>query len=329
MKAALLTRYGEPLSIEEVPPPIMRDDDVLIDVHATSINPVDVKVRAGSQRGVMRYSLPWITGMDVSGVVAAVGSKVQDFRVGDAVYSSPGFRRPGCFAEQVAIPAAEVARKPANVSHAEAATIPLVGLTAWQCLMPHLAQRTGQKVFIQAGSGGVGSFAIQLARHFGAQVSTTCSPRNTQLVQSLGADTVIDYRTQRFEDVIREVDIVLDALGGTERDRAFAVLRRGGRLASIVSGLPAYTKRFGPNLAVGAVVVSLIRFKLRGALAGVEAASVIRKADGEQLAKITQLVEAGAIRPVVEREYRFSEINAAQDHVQSGRTRGKVAVVLR
>lgn len=326
MQAALLHRYGEPLTIAEVPAPAVGPRDVLIKVHAASVNPIDVKIRAGAQRGAIRYRLPWITGMDVSGEVIGVGAEVTRFSVGDAVFSSPGHRRPGCYAEQVAIPEEEVALKPKNLSHVEAATIPLVGLTAWQSLMPRLAERRGQRVFIQAGSGGVGTFAIQLARHFGAEVATTCSAGNGQLVSGLGADTVIDYRSQRFEDVLSEVDIVLDSLGGSERDRAFPVLKKGGRLATIVSGLPAYTARYGPNLGVLASGLSVVRFKLQGLAAGVQTAAVLRKADGEQLAQIAALVEQGAIRPVVDAVYPLAEIAAAHAHVETGRTRGKVAI---
>ncbi|MFT5679449.1 MAG: NADPH:quinone reductase-like Zn-dependent oxidoreductase [Myxococcota bacterium] len=326
MQAALLHRYGEPLTLAEVPAPIVGPRDVLIRVHAASVNPIDVKIRAGTQRGAMRYKLPWITGMDVSGEVIGVGAEVTRFSMGDEVFSSPGHRRPGCYAEQVAIPEDEVALKPTNLTHTEAATIPLVGLTAWQSLMPRLAEKRGQKVFIQAGSGGVGTFAIQLARHFGAEVTTTCSAANGQLVSGLGADTVIDYHSQRFEEVLSDVDIVLDSLGGEQRDRAFAVLKKDGRLATIVSGLPGYSKRFGPNLGVVASGLSVVRFKLKGLVAGVQTAVVIRRADGEQLAQIAALIEQGAIRPVIDRVYPLAEIAAAHAHVETGRTRGKVAI---
>jgi alcohol dehydrogenase len=328
MQAALLHRYGEPLLLSDVPAPTVGPRDVLIAVHASSVNPIDVKIRAGSQRGALRYRLPWIVGLDVSGEVIAVGEAVRRFSVGDAVFAAPDPRRPGCYAEQVAVAEDAVARKPDNLSHVEAATIPLVGLTAWQCLMPRLSQG-GQRVLIQAGSGGVGTFAIQLARHFGAHVATTCSASSGQLVAGLGADTVIDYRSQRFEEVLSELDIVLDALGGEERDRALSVVRRGGRVASIVSGLPGYTERFGPNLGLLAAVLSVLRFRLRGLVAGVEAAAVLKKPDGQQLAEIAALLSSGAIRPVVERVYPLAEINAAYAHVETGRTRGKVAVAVR
>lgn len=331
MRAAITPRYGPPevIRIEEVPPPELQPDDLLIQVHASSVNPVDCKIRSGGSRGAIRYTLPWIQGMDLSGVVLAVGDRATGFSVGDEVYASPGHKRPGCYAEQVAVPAREVALKPKNLSHTQAATLPLVGLTAWQSLMPELEQGPGKKVFIQAGAGGVGTFAIQLARHFQAQVSTTCSPRNAQLVRDLGADRAIDYRSERFQDILQDQDIVLDSLGDEQRDLAFTVLRRGGRLSSIVSGLPGYTKRFGPNLGLAASILSMVRFKLQGFASGKHADIVIRKADGVQLSRITELVEQGAIRPVVDKVYPLEDIAQAHAHVETGRTQGKVAITLR
>ena len=330
MKAALLHAYGAPLQISEVPDPgTPGPDEVLIRVRASSLNPIDSKIRQGGQRGVLRYRLPWITGLDVSGELLAVGTQVQGFAVGDAVYASTSPLRPGCFAEQVLVPARDIARIPPGLSHTEAATIPLVGLTVWQSFMPHLAQQgPGQRVFIHAGAGGVGTFAIQLARHLGAEVATTCSPGSAQLVSALGARTVIDYRRQRFEDVLSGQDLVLDALGGEARDRSFRVLRRGGRLASLVSGLPGNTARYGPSLGVLATALSLVRFRLQGLRHGIQTAVVIRRADGAQLAQITDLIAQGAIRPVVDRVYPLAEIAQAQAYLEEGHARGKVAITI-
>ena len=330
MQAVLLDRYGPPdvLRLAEVPDPTPGPRDVLVRVRASSVNPVDCKIRAGGQRGVLRYALPWILGLDVSGEVAAVGEQVTRFAVGDAVFGSPSHRRPGCYAELVAIDAGELAHKPGSLTHIEAATLPLVGQTAWMCLMPWLTERPGQQVFVQAGAGGVGSLAIQLARHHGAHVATTCSPKNAQLVSSLGAAQIIDYRTQRFEDVLSEQDIVLDSLGGQARRRAMGVLRRGGRLATIVSGMPGYTERFGPNLAVVAALVAMGRMKVQGLLAGVKTASVLRKPDAQILAQLAALVEQGALRPVVDTVYPLAEIAAAHAHVETGHARGKVAIAV-
>ena len=332
MRAVLLESYGPPerLRIAEVPEPEPGPRDLLIAVRASSINPIDWKIRRGIQRGLIRYRLPWIQGLDVSGVVLQVGEAVAGFSVGDEVFASPTWRRPGCWAERVAVAAAQVAHKPVRSSHEEAASIPLVGLTAWACLLPKLAERPGQRVFIQAGSGGVGTFAIQLAKYHGAWVATTCSDRNTALVTGLGADRVIDYRSQRFEDVLAEsggpVDIVLDALGGEQRQRAFAVLKRGGRLASIVSGMPENAARYGPNLGALVTLGASLRFGIEGLLRGVRAASVLRPSDGAILAQIAELLESGAIRPVIDRCYPMEQIVEAHRYMETGRARGKVVL---
>ena len=329
MRAAQFDRYGPPevLTVRDVSPPTVGPDDVLIDVHAASINPVDCKIRAGGLRGPVRLALPWTTGLDVSGVVAAVGDRVSGFAIGDEVYASPNVSRPGTCAEQVVVTASEVARKPANTSHVEAATLPLVGLTAWACLQPHV--QPGHRVLILAGSGGVGSFAIQLAKHLGAEVHTTCSPRNHQLVRDLGADAVIDYRTQRFEDVHDDLDLVLDALGGDERDAAIRACRRGGVVPCIVSGMPGFTQAYGPYLAMLAVVASTTRFFVKSWAAGVKPSMVLRAADGGQLAQITALVEAGTIRPVVDRVFDLADVADAHRYLETGRARGKVAIRVR
>ena len=218
MRAARLHAYGAPLVLEDVPEPELGPADLLVQIHASSINPIDFKIHAGGQRAFVRLSLPWVTGLDLSGTVLAVGSKVQGFQVGDAVYGSPTHTRPGTFAERIAVDHAQVAHKPPSLSHTQAASLPLVFQTAWACLMPALTRAPGQRVFIHAGSGGVGTLAIQLAKHHGAWVATTCSQRNHQLVRDLGADQVIDYRSTPFEDALEEpVDILLDALGGQAR----------------------------------------------------------------------------------------------------------------
>ncbi|MCA9609375.1 MAG: zinc-binding dehydrogenase, partial [Myxococcales bacterium] len=221
MRAARIHAYGAPdvLQVDEVPDPEPGPRDLLVEVHASSINPVDYKIRSGGQRALIHYRLPWILGLDFSGVVRKVGAKVTRFQVGDEVYGSPTHRRPGCYAELLCVDERQAARKPRNMTHAEAASIPLVGMTAWGALVVQGRLRAGEKALITAGSGGVGSFAIQLAKSLGAHVATTCSARNAELVRSLGADEVIDYREQRVEEVLSGYDYVLDALGGEERER--------------------------------------------------------------------------------------------------------------
>ncbi len=332
MRAARLHEYGPPerLVVEEVPDPTLeRPTDVLVDVHAAAINPIDWKIRAGAQRGAIRLSLPWTLGMDFAGVVAEVGSGVTRVQVGDRVYGCQDHRRPGTYAERIAVAEGHLAAMPPALTFVEAASLPLVGMTSWQCLMPALTQQSRRRVFIQAGSGGVGTFAIQLARHHGAWVATTCSPRNHELVESLGADEVIDYRTRNWWEELSELDLVLDALGGTERDRALAATRRGGRVASIVSGLPGNTTRYGPNLGVLATGAGIAGFRLRGLLAGIDAATVLMRTRADELEAIAALVEGGAIRPVVDRTFPLDQVAEAHAYGETGRIRGKVVVETR
>jgi NADPH:quinone reductase-like Zn-dependent oxidoreductase len=325
MKAARIHAYGDAdvFQIEEVDDPEVRANDVLVRVHATSVNPIDYKIRAGSQRGAVRLKLPWILGMDVSGVVEAVGDQVTDFAVGDAVFSSPTHRRPGTYAELVAIDASAVAPKPETASHVEAASLPLVGLTAWDCLSSAKLE-SGETILIQAGAGGVGTVAIQLAKALGATVATTCSARNVDFVRELGADVVIDYNEVDFEDEISDCDVVLESMGGEIHARSVRVLRRGGRLVSINSGLPAATARWGPNLALVAVGFKLLGRKIGGRLGrGVKVSTVMRTPSGANLAKLGAMVDEGAIKPVVAEVFSLDRIADAHRAIETGRTRGK------
>ncbi len=327
MRAVRLRAYGPPeqLSVEEVPEPrLERPTDVRVAVRAAGVNPIDWKIRAGGQRGAIRLKLPWTLGLDVSGVVTEVGPGVRRFSVGDEVYGCPDHRRPGSYAEQCVVAEANLAKKPRTVSHVEAASLPLVGLTAWQCLLPRLARRPGQRVLVQAGSGGVGTFAIQLAKHHGAWVATTCSKRNHALVRSVGADLAIDYHEQRWEEAAGDVDVVLEAVG--ERERALRHVGRGARVASIVSGLPERTERYGPNLGLVVTALGVAGFWLRGRLRGVDAVTVVKRNDPGQLEAIAGLVEAGAIRPVVDRVYPLAEAAEAHRYGQTGRSRGKIVL---
>lgn len=331
VRAAIVREYGGPevLRIEEVPSPAVGPRDVLIDVVASSVNPVDTKIRRGAMRGVIRYRLPWILGLDVSGVVAAVGAEVTRFRPGDEVYASPGHQRPGCYAEQVAIPERAIALKPRNLDHRGAAGLPLAALTAWACVMrPGLS--AGQRLFVQAGAGGVGSLCIQLAKHVGAHVAATCSAPNVDLVRSLGADEVIDYRATRYEDVLRDQDGVVDLLGGEERERALRVLRPGGYMACVTGGIPEHTKRHGPTLGALVAVADGARFTISAfARRRVRVFHPVRPVDGALLQRITELVEAGALRPVIDRVFSLDEIAQAHERSESGRARGKIIVAVR
>jgi len=331
MRAATIHAYGGPevLRIEDIAPPAVGRRDVLIDVHAASVNPVDVKLRSGVQRAVVRYRLPVVLGLDLSGVVVAVGTDVTRFAPGDEVFASPTHRRQGTYAELVAVDEAELAHKPARLSHVEAASLPLVGETAWQCLITAAKLAPGERVFIQAGSGGVGTFAIQLAKHVGATVATTCSTRNVELVQRLGADIVVDYTCERYDDILHDYDVVLDSLGGRDAYRARRLLRRGGRLVSIASGLPDAVARRGAYLGTALTACRLAWFAMTSRWLGKSASLVIRKPDGGQLARIAALVDAGAIQPVVSQTFPLEEVAAAHRALETGRTRGKIVLALK
>lgn len=332
MRAARIHAYGPPdqLRVEDVPAPRCGPKDVLVDVHASSVNPVDCKIRSGGQRAVVWLSLPATLGMDVSGVVAEVGAEVEGFAVGDEVFASPSHWRMGTYAEQIAVRADELAPKPRNLTHEEAASLPLVGLTAWDALVGACDLQPGQRVLIQAGSGGVGTFAIQLAKHLGAEVWTTCSPRNFDLVRSLGADEAIDYRSQDFEEAAAGVDAILESVGGDAVAKALRTVRPGGRVAAITAGLPALTERYGPALGLGVVVGRTLRQTIAARLhRGVRLRFVTRRPDGRNLRRIAALVEAGAIRPVIDRVFDLEAIADAHRYVETGRARGKVVVRVR
>ena len=330
MKAATIHTYGGPdvLRIEEIAAPVVGPRDVLVAVHAAGINPVDTKLRRGGQRAVARYRLPAVLGLDVSGVVTAVGERVTRFAVGDEVYGSPSHGRQGTYAEQVAIDEGELAHKPRSIGHVEAASLPLVGLTAWQCLVTVGRVARGDRVFVQAGAGGVGSFAIQLAAHLGAEVATTCSARNADFVRQLGASIVIDHAQERFEDVLADYDVVLESIGGRDLRRARKVLRRGGRLVSITTNLADAGERHGPYLGAALTLGRIAWLWITSRLAARPASVVVRKPSGAQLAEIAALVDRGAIRPIVERTFPLDQVAEAHRALETGRTRGKLVLDL-
>lgn len=333
MRAARIHAYGGPevLTVDdEVPEPTPGPGEVLVAVHATSVNPIDCKIREGAFRAVLRYRLPRTLGMDVSGVVAGVGAGVTRWKIGDAVVASPGPKTPGSYAELTVVKQTELGRKPANLSHAEAASLPLAFLTAWQALVVHARLQSGEKVLVQAGAGGVGTLAIQIAKHLGAWVATTCSEPNRALVSGLGADRVIDYRSEDYTEVLREMDVVLDALGLHETRRARKVVRRGGRIVGISVGLPERVKRYGKVWGlVGtglAITQSMMGSRVRS---GVKTRYFTRVPSGAQLDQMAELCEAGVIRPVVERVVPLAEIAEAHRHSDSGRARGKLVIAVR
>ena len=333
MKAFLVDRYqrNSALRLGEVSEPEVGDNDVLVAIHATSLNPLDAKIRDGEFKLILPYRLPLILGNDVAGVVIRVGSKVRGFKSGDEVYARPNQRRIGTFAEFIAMDEADVALKPGNLSMEEAASIPLAGLTAWQALVERAKLKKGQKVLIHAGSGGVGTLAIQLAKHIGATVAATTSTVNVDLVRSLGADVVIDYKKQDFAEVLDGYDVVLNSLGKDTLEKSLKVLKPGGKLISI-SGPPdgAFAKESGFNWVLQQIM-HLLSFGIRRKAKrhGVSYSFVLMRANGEQLGKITSLIESGAIGSVVDRTFPFLATNEAMDYLATGRAKGKVVISVR
>jgi len=330
MKAFLIDRYGkqETGRIGDMPEPDLRDDDVLIQVRAASINPLDSKIKSGEFKLILPYRFPLILGNDVSGTVVRVGARVSQFKPGDDVYARPDDDRIGTFAEFIAIKASSVALKPTNIGMVEAASLPLVTLTASQVLVETAKLKKGQKVLVHAGSGGVGTIAIQLAKHLGAFVATTTSTSNIPLVKALGADVVIDYRQQDFAAVLRDYDVVLSSLGSDVLHKSLQVLKPGGHLIS-VSGppTPAFAAARGLTWPLSQVL-RLLSYGVRrkAKQKNIEYSFVFMRAEGAQLQAITTLVEAGAIRPVVDQVFAFEDILQALAYSESGRAKGKIVV---
>jgi len=332
MKAFVAERYGsaDRVQLRDVPEPEAGADDVLVQIHAAGVNPLDSKIRDGEFKLILPYRLPFILGNEFAGVVLRVGSRVQRFKPGDEVYARAAKNRIGAFAERIAVQEDVLAIKPRNLSMEEAASIPLVGLTAWQVLVDTAKLQQGQKVLIHAGAGGVGTFAIQLAKHLGALVATTTSTPNVEFVKRLGADIVIDYKKARFEEELRDYDAVLNSLDGDTLKKSLRVLKPGGKLISI-SGPPdpAFAKQLGANPVV-ALVMRFLSHAVRkeAKRRQVEYAFLFMRASGAQLQQISALLESQAIRPSVDRVFAFESTKEAMAHVETGRARGKVVVKL-
>jgi alcohol dehydrogenase len=332
MKAAVIDRYGgnDLVKVADVAVPRTGPLDLLVHVRAASVNPLDAKTRSGELKTLLKYRFPLVLGNDLSGVVADVGAQVTRFKKGDAVYARLDTDRIGAFADFAVVREGAAALKPANVTFEEAASLPLVALTAWQALVEIGELAAGQRVLIHAGSGGVGSVAIQLARHLGATVFTTVGHRNVDLVKRLGADVAIDYRSERFEDVAKDCDVVLDSAGGDTLVRSFACVKPGGVVVSI-GGTPsaAFARRWGLN----PLIVLAIRVMSRKATAAARRHNaryeyLFMRADGGQLREITRLVEGGAITPLVDKVFPLEQVRDALAYSESGRATGKVVITV-
>ncbi len=333
MKAFIIDRYGKNAlgRLGEMPQPALRADDVLVQVHAAGVNALDAKIRRGEFKLILPYRFPVVLGNDVAGVVVDVGASVKGFKPGDEVFARPDQDRIGTFAELIAIKASSLAHKPANLTMVQAASMPLVALTAWQVLVETARLRPGQKVLIHAGSGGVGTVAIQLAKHLGAHVATTTSTANVGWVKALGADVVIDYTQQDFATQLHDYDVVLNSLGAEVLRRSLTVLKPGGQLISI-SGPP--TAQFGTAQGLAWPLRQVLRLLSRGIRKharqrGVSYGFVFMRADGAQLEQIAALIRAGIITPVVDRVFALEDTAGALAYVEGGRAKGKVVVSVR
>jgi NADPH:quinone reductase-like Zn-dependent oxidoreductase len=306
MKAVRIHEYGGPevLKYEDAPKPQAGPAEVLIRVHAAGVNPVDWKVRQGYMQQMMKYEMPMIPGWDVSGVVEAVGAAAARLKPGDEVYSRPDLRRDGTYAEHVVVKESEVALKPKSIDHVTAAAIPLAALTAWQALYDAAKIAAGQKVLIHGAAGGVGCFAVQLAKMKGAHIIVTASKKNHDFLRSLGADECIDYNTTKFEDVVHDADVVFDTITGETMERSWQVLKKGGILVSILE--PPKPEKAAAH--------------------GARCHHTFVQANVEQLGELAKLVDAGKLKVVIEKVYPLSEARAAQESNAAGHTRGKIVL---
>ncbi|OPD58633.1 NADP-dependent oxidoreductase [Bacillus anthracis] len=332
MKAMIIDKYGKvPMRMAEVPTPEINEYEVLAEIHAASINPIDFKIRDGKVKMLLKYEMPLILGNDFSGVIVKVGSKVTRFKVGDEIYARPRKNKIGTFAEYIAIHKDDIALKPKNLSFEEAASIPLVGLTSYQALHDIMHLQKGQKILIHAGSGGVGTFAIQLAKIMGATVTTTASEAGANLVNSLGADEIINYKTEKFEEILKDYDAVFDTIGGTTLEKSFNIIKGGGNIVS-VSGMP--NARFGKEFGSGffkTLLFSLASKKLTALEKkhNAQYSFLFMKPSGDQLRTIANYIEAGKIKPVIDRVFPFEDAQKAMEYSEAGRAKGKIIVKIK
>lgn len=333
MRALILKNYGGPDQVvfADIPRPTPKADEILVQVHAAGLNPIDNMIPQGTFKPMLRFQLPATMGSDLAGVVVEAGSRVTRFKAGDAVFASVFDLGTGALAEFAVVPENAAAHKPANLDFAQAASIPMVGLTSWQALKERAKLKPGQKIFIPAGSGGIGTFAIQLAKHLGAKVATTTSTGKVGFVQNLGADEVIDYKNQSFEKVLRDYDAVLGTVRGDTIEKSLGILKPGGSVTSLV-GPPdaAFARARGMNFFMK-WIFGLLSFKImrQAGKRGVAYSFLFVQPNGRQLAEIGELLEAGHIRPVLDSVFPFDRAKEALAYLEKGRAKGKVVVRLR
>ena len=307
MKAAVFHEYEGPVEIAEVAKPELQDSSVLVEVHAASLNPIDNILRAGYLRQMLELTFPHVKGYDVSGTVVEIGKNVKSVKIGDEVFARPNQMDAGSVAEFARIQEDELAIKPSNMTHEQAASVPLAGLTAWQALVTKGKIKGGSKVLIHAGSGGVGTLAIQIAKHFGAFVATTTSGKNAGLVKELGADLIINYTTQNFEDEVSDYDLVIDTIGGETLVRSFKVLKKGGTMVSVKS-------QDNDNLAEKY---------------GVHFEWFFMSPDGKMLSELAKLISQGTVKTVIDSIFRMNQAAEAFDRLATGRAKGKIVIAVK
>jgi NADPH:quinone reductase-like Zn-dependent oxidoreductase len=333
MKALTFERYGKSpgIGFTDVPRPSLKPDELLVQVHAAGVNPIDNIIPTGLFKAVLKFELPATLGSDLAGVVTEVGSRVTRFKPGDAIFASIFDLGTGSIAEFAVVPERAAALKPANLDFVQAASIPMVGLTSWQALKERLKLQAGQKVFIPAGSGGIGTFAIQLAKHLGAKVGTTTSTGNVELVRSLGADEIVDYKKQEFENVLRGYDAMLGTVRGDAMEKSVGILKSRAAMVSLVGPLDAAFARARRLNFVLTFVFAMMSRKIKRLAKKREVtySFLFERPDGNQLAEIGELLKAGRIRPVIDKVFPFEQAKEALEYLAQGRSRGKVVVKVR
>ncbi|MFV0469105.1 MAG: NADP-dependent oxidoreductase [Dysgonomonas sp.] len=333
MKAFIINRYSkdEPLHLTDIPTPSIEENEVLVEIHSAGLNQLDSKIKSGEFKLILPYKMPLILGHDLAGIVLKTGTKVTRFKVGDEVYARAADFDIGTFAEYIAVNENDVALKPQNLSMEEAASVPLVALTAWQALVEKGNIKKGDKVFIQAGSGGVGIFAIQLAKHLGATIATTASTGSFELLKQLGADILIDYKTQDFESILKDYDLVINSQDSKTLEKSLNIVKLGGKVTSI-SGPP--TPDFAKNIGASRVIrfiLSLISSGIRrkAKRKGIAYEFLFMRANGRQLEEITKLIESSIIKTLLDKIYPFEQTNEALRYLEKGRAKGKVVVKIK
>lgn len=333
MKALTFKRYGKipDIGFMEVAKPLIKSDELLVEVYAVGLNPIDNMIPTGIFKEVLKFELPATMGSDVAGVVVSVGSAVTKFKVGDEVFASVFDLGAGTLADFAAVPEFAAAHKPENLSFVQAASVPMVGLTSWQALRERANLEAGQKIFIPAGSGGIGTFAIQLAKYVGARVATTTSAVNAGLVRSLGADEIIDYRSQKFENVLSSYDLVLGTVRGDELERSIGVIRTGGKIVSLIGPLDsAFAEKRGMSF-IFKMIFTLMGWKTKRLARkhGVSYSFLFVRPDGAQLKEIATIISAGSIKPVIDQVFAFEDVKDALTYLALGRAKGKVVVQMK